>query len=135
MKSVQSATSLPESPGTDRSHRMRNYAITMGIRMLCVLAIPFVHGWWMALCAAGAIILPYFAVVLANVTTNKPGEGAERQTVQTLQGQSAASLEEDGPVVITDQAKQEWVYYPPSDHTPGPHDQEDPHPDPTSPER
>ena len=49
---------------------MRKYAITMTIRMLCIAAMPFVSGWWILVCAAGAVFLPYFAVVVANVKNN-----------------------------------------------------------------
>jgi hypothetical protein len=41
----------------------------MGIRMLCLLACFFVQGWWLAVAIAGALVLPYIAVVLANSKT------------------------------------------------------------------
>ena len=46
---------------------MIKYTIAMSIRVLCIFAMLFAQGWWLAVCAAGAIFLPYFAVVLANV--------------------------------------------------------------------
>lgn len=49
---------------------MRNYLIAMGVRMVCIVACVFVQGWWLILPIAGAIILPYIAVVLANVGEN-----------------------------------------------------------------
>jgi uncharacterized membrane protein len=27
----------------------------------------FVSGWWLVVCATGAIVLPYFAMIVANV--------------------------------------------------------------------
>ncbi|PPH57310.1 hypothetical protein C5D25_14385, partial [Rathayibacter sp. AY1D7] len=39
----------------------------MGIRMLCVICLLFAHGWWLLFFAIGAVVLPYFAVVLALV--------------------------------------------------------------------
>jgi hypothetical protein len=51
---------------------MTKYAITMGIRTACVVLCIFVHGWWLLLPAAGAVGLPYVAVVLANVTWLRP---------------------------------------------------------------
>jgi hypothetical protein len=39
----------------------------MGVRVVCIVLMLFVHGWWLVLCAIGAIALPYFAVVVANV--------------------------------------------------------------------
>ena len=63
----QSITSLPPSPEEDRRARMIKYSIAMGIRMVCILLMLFVQGWWLLVCAIGAITLPYFAVVFANV--------------------------------------------------------------------
>ncbi|GAA1821196.1 hypothetical protein GCM10009749_34990 [Agromyces neolithicus] len=65
----QSITSLPPSPEEERRSRMIKYSITMSIRVLCIFAMLFVDGWWLAVCAAGAIFLPYIAVVLANVAS------------------------------------------------------------------
>jgi hypothetical protein len=45
---------------------MIKYAVAQGIRVLCIIAVFFVHGWWILIPAAGAIFLPYFAVVAAN---------------------------------------------------------------------
>ena len=46
---------------------MIKYSIAMGIRMVCIVLMLFVQGWWLLVCAIGAIALPYFAVVFANV--------------------------------------------------------------------
>lgn len=66
-KAQQSVTSLPASPDHERHVRMIKYSVAMGIRMVCIVLLLFVQGWWLILCAAGAIFLPYFAVVIANV--------------------------------------------------------------------
>ena len=63
----QSITSLPASPEVERRNRMIKYSIAMGIRIVCIVLMLFVQGWWLVLCAIGAIALPYFAVVVANV--------------------------------------------------------------------
>ncbi|MGZ4600466.1 MAG: DUF3099 domain-containing protein [Oryzihumus sp.] len=70
---VYSVTSAPESLRDDQSERMRRYLISMGIRTVCfllsVLAIVVLHwtvvGWTLV---AGAVVLPYVAVVMANAT-------------------------------------------------------------------
>ncbi|MBK7272538.1 MAG: DUF3099 domain-containing protein [Actinomycetales bacterium] len=50
----------------DTDMRMRRYLITMAIRVLCfVLAVVF-EGWLRWVFVAGAAVLPYIAVVLAN---------------------------------------------------------------------
>jgi hypothetical protein len=59
-------TELPPSPEDERRSRMIRYSIAMGIRIVCVLLLLVVHGWWLLLPAIGAIALPYFAVVIAN---------------------------------------------------------------------
>lgn len=59
-------TSVQLSPAEERRSRMLKYSISMGIRMVCIIAMLFVSGWWLLLCALGAIFLPYIAVVIAN---------------------------------------------------------------------
>jgi hypothetical protein len=71
----QSITTLPPSPEAERRSRMIKYTIAMSIRVACIFAMLFVEGWWLAVCAVGAIFLPYVAVVLANV--NGPGHQQE----------------------------------------------------------
>jgi hypothetical protein len=53
---------------------MLKYTLAMTIRVVCIVAAMFVEGWLMWLAFAGAIFLPYFAVVLANAQGPKPGE-------------------------------------------------------------
>lgn len=49
------------------------YLIAMTIRVVCIVAAIFVEGWLMWLCFAGAIFLPYFAVVIANAQVSRAG--------------------------------------------------------------
>ncbi len=60
-------TSLPRSPTDDRNSRMANYYLAMFIRMVCIVLCIIVPGWWVLIPAFGAVVLPYIAVVLANV--------------------------------------------------------------------
>lgn len=66
---TQSATSLPAAPRDEVHDRMVRYSITMAVRTACFLAMLFIqpYGWWTFALAIGAIFLPYFAVVVANV--------------------------------------------------------------------
>ncbi|WKK71252.1 DUF3099 domain-containing protein [Rathayibacter oskolensis] len=80
MKPRESLTTLPPSPTDARHSRVIKYSIAMSIRMICVICLIFAQGWWLAFFAVGAIVLPYFAVVLANVgglgesgTVQRPG--------------------------------------------------------------
>lgn len=45
---------------------MIKYSVAMTIRMVCIVLMLFSHGWWLAVFGVGAIVLPYFAVVIAN---------------------------------------------------------------------
>jgi hypothetical protein len=74
----QSITSLPLSPDAERHSRMIKYSVAMGIRVLCLVSILFVPGWWAVIPALGAIFLPYFAVVIANVGSNPQAYEVER---------------------------------------------------------
>jgi hypothetical protein len=73
MSQPQSITTLPESPDQERHRRMIQYGVAMGIRVLCVIACFFVHGWWLVVPLIGAVLLPYVAVVLANVGSRSGG--------------------------------------------------------------
>jgi hypothetical protein len=52
---------------------MVKYLIAMTVRVICIVAAIFVDGWLMWLCFAGAIFLPYFAVVIANAQVSRGG--------------------------------------------------------------
>jgi hypothetical protein len=71
---AQSITTVSESPDDERRSRMLKYTLAMTIRVICIVVAMFVEGWLMWLAFAGAIFLPYFAVVLANAQGPKPGE-------------------------------------------------------------
>ncbi|MEV8254047.1 DUF3099 domain-containing protein [Rhodoglobus sp. NPDC076762] len=73
MNTPESITSLPERPDDERRRRVINYSIAMAIRVVCVLLCVFVRGWWLVLPILGAVVLPYVAVVLANVETRRSG--------------------------------------------------------------
>jgi hypothetical protein len=85
MRQPQSITSVPESPEDERRRRMIRYATAMGIRVACVIACFFVHGWWLLVPVVGAVALPYVAVVLANVG-RRTGEGVERPGAIVVSG-------------------------------------------------
>ena len=65
-----SITTLPLSPDEERRHRMIKYSVAMGIRVVCLIVAVIVPGWWAAVPLIGAIFLPYFAVVIANVSVD-----------------------------------------------------------------
>lgn len=69
-------TGLPTSIRDDQAGRMRRYLLSTGIRTACfllaVLTLTVLHwtvvGWVMV---AGAVVLPYIAVVAANATRSQ----------------------------------------------------------------
>lgn len=67
---VQVVTEAQRPKSEDIRYREKRYLIMMGIRILCFVAafVMFINhaGWLVAIPAVGAIIMPYFAVVLAN---------------------------------------------------------------------
>lgn len=65
-ESVPRITDAP-NPHTDEMHaRMIKYGVSMGIRVVCLFLMFFVHGWLLWVVIAGAVVLPYFAVIMAN---------------------------------------------------------------------
>ncbi|CAO1651654.1 DUF3099 domain-containing protein [Salinibacterium sp. NSLL150] len=97
MNTPESITSLPERPDDERRRRVINYSIAMGIRIVCVLLCVFVRGWWLVLPVLGAVVLPYVAVVMANV-------GSRRGDTVTTPGQFALTSGDSFGAQGTDEA-------------------------------
>lgn len=53
--------------------RMIKYALAMGIRMVCLILIFVVDGWFKIIAVAGAVFLPWIAVVIANGSDKAEG--------------------------------------------------------------
>jgi hypothetical protein len=72
-------TTAATSPQEDISARQRRYVISMTIRTLCFLgAVVVGQGWLRWVLVAGAVLLPYVAVVMANAVGTKSEELALR---------------------------------------------------------
>ncbi len=63
---VHSITDAASAHSEDMHRRMVKYALAMGIRMVCLVLIFVVDGWFKLLMVAGAVFLPWIAVVIAN---------------------------------------------------------------------
>lgn len=76
---VPAVTSLPQSPQAEADHRVRRYALTMTIRIVCFALMMFVqpYGWYTWVFAAAAAVLPYIAVVFANAGSDSTETTAE----------------------------------------------------------
>ena len=86
MSKTQSVTSLEISPELERRNRFIKYTIAMIVRVVCiVLAVSFPLGWITLVFAAGAIFLPYFAVIIANAqgssSNRSSSKSAEAPTI------------------------------------------------------
>ena len=92
---TQSATSLPRAPRDGEAERLRRYLLTMGIRIACFILAVVIQppGWWTWIFLAGAIFLPYFAVIVANVGMDA------RETVAVA---PARAIEAAPPVAVSD---------------------------------
>ena len=73
-KNQQSITSLPQSPDEERRGRVLRYSVAMGVRIVCVILALVLHGWFQLIAIIGAVLLPYFAVVVANVAVRGKGD-------------------------------------------------------------
>ncbi|WP_457971432.1 DUF3099 domain-containing protein [Arthrobacter sp. D1-17] len=65
---VHSITDAAAAHSDDMRERMIKYALAMGIRMVCLILIFVVDGWFKLVAVAGAVFLPWIAVVIANGT-------------------------------------------------------------------
>ena len=63
-------TEARQSRSAEISQRERRYLVMMGVRVVCfvITVVMFLNhaGWFTVIPAAGAIAIPYFAVVIAN---------------------------------------------------------------------
>ncbi|MGO1538566.1 MAG: DUF3099 domain-containing protein [Leucobacter sp.] len=86
MAKSYSVTSAGVSAAEDRAHRMRVYFIAMTLRLLCVASLFFVRGWWVLLVGAGAVLLPYYAVMIANAVAHNNGSAPDAPAPRELEG-------------------------------------------------
>ena len=63
---VHSITDAAAAHSDEMRERMIKYAVAMGIRMVCLVLIFMVDGWFKLIPVLGAVFLPWVAVVIAN---------------------------------------------------------------------
>ncbi len=73
---VFTITDAQRALSVEQAGRTRRYLISMGIRTACVILAIFVPGWPRWVLIAGAVLLPYLAVVVANAgrENDEPGD-------------------------------------------------------------
>ena len=100
-------TDARSGSSVEMSQRIRRYTVTMAFRTVCFLvAVIFAHGWLQWVLFAGALFLPYMAVLLANQANvkgiKKPvRRGAPDDAKQLTTGPSTTFVE--GEVIVDDQ--------------------------------
>ncbi len=90
---VYTITQANRSLSNEQSGRTKKYLISMAIRTACVLAAIVVPGWPKWLFIAGAVVLPYLAVVMANAGHENDHPGSMGVTPVTLPSQAQAQAE------------------------------------------
>ena len=91
---VHTITSAAVPLGDDIDRRARRYLFQMGLRTLCflgaVLTFGHVPSWASVAMIAGAVVLPYIAVVLANAGRERPERPEEVLHQRQLAAAAAA---------------------------------------------
>ncbi len=82
---------------------MRQYVITMSIRMACFLLMFFVQpfGWWTWVFGIAAAVLPYIAVVFANAGDDSVPTSAESPQIGIAAAPATPAPAPRSPRVIT----------------------------------
>jgi len=68
----------------EMSSRIRRYTITMAFRTACFISMIFVHGSFRWVLFAGAVLLPYVAVLFAN-QANKRTQPSKVKTTEKIE--------------------------------------------------
>ncbi|BBE22760.1 hypothetical protein MN0502_16430 [Arthrobacter sp. MN05-02] len=117
---VHSISDARESHSEEMRSRMIRYTISMSIRLVCfvlIFVVPYVWLQWVMI--AGAVVLPYFAVIVANGgsdTSNIRHSDAliDRAPVRELEAKVVDSHPDDGDDVLSGEILDDTV--PPAPH-------------------
>lgn len=99
-----SATSLPLAPKDDAGARFTKYMVMMGIRIVCIVAMVLIQpfGWYTWVLGVATVVLPYIAVVIANVGQDVRQTGVEspERMLEAPSPVAVAPSSEPAPTVI-----------------------------------
>lgn len=93
---IHSITSAAPGHSVDMHQRMVRYAVAMGIRVVCIVALFFLDGWFKLIAVAGAVFLPWVAVVIANAQTKGETYDSELLDHMSYGELGTGYLEDDG---------------------------------------
>lgn len=91
MSESYSVTSAGVNPADDRAHRERMYYMAMSLRVLCVVSLFWVRGWGVFVALAGAVILPWFAVMVGNAVAHSGGTSPDAPEPVAIEGGETAA--------------------------------------------
>ncbi|GAA2101438.1 hypothetical protein GCM10009841_17170 [Microlunatus panaciterrae] len=95
-------TDAKSGASSDLSSREKRYAITMAFRTACFICMVFVPGAFRWVLFAGAVFLPYVAVVLANQTNSRSDRAGRIQRGEPEPAPQLTSGPEEPDVIIGD---------------------------------
>lgn len=90
---VQSVTTAAAGRSHDWRSRQSRYLLMMGIRLACLPLAVITSGWLRWLFIAGAVVLPYIAVVIANAAS-RPASGTIQAITPVFRGELPAATQE-----------------------------------------
>lgn len=107
-KSAPSLTSLPQAPEDETRHRVRQYAMTMTIRIVCfgLMVVVQPYGWYTWVFGIAAAVLPYFAVVIANAGSDQRERVIESPEYAIEASRPAAEPEHPETVITLHESRQ-----------------------------
>ena len=88
---VYQITAAPRPHSDDLDARVGRYLVSMLLRTICFVLVFVVHGPLRWVCVAGAVVLPYVAVVMANA-----GRSGTRERLPTTVIPSAELPPQEG---------------------------------------
>lgn len=92
-----SVTSAGINPAEDRAHRIRMYFIAMSLRVVCVVSLFWVRGWWLIIPVLGAILFPWFAVMVGNAVAHGGEQKLDAPDPLKIEGGSQGTPDGSAP--------------------------------------
>ncbi len=99
---THSITTAQHSLSSEQAGRTRKYLISMGIRTICVIGAIFIPGWPRWVLIAGAVVLPYLAVVIANSGGSRKGKAPTDVRPQPVAALPTSRVALEGVVIVPD---------------------------------
>lgn len=110
-ETVISVTSAQPGRSEELDSRIIRYAAMMGLRVVCFVLAVLTPSPWRWMFVVGAVFLPYFAVVLANVAKTSTQDGGtpfvapDRPSLEASPGPVISADPDTEPVQQTDTEK------------------------------